>query len=229
MRLFQHLIAAAGFAFLATTAAASPANPQSGVDYRTLDKPQQTESGKKVEVMEFFWYNCPHCNAFEPDLEGWIKKQGDAIDFKRVPVAFRESFIPQQKLYYALEAMGKVDAMQAKIFHAIHVEHKSLNTDAEIADYIAQQGIDKQKFLATYNSFGVQSKVRQAAQLMEVYRIDGVPTVTIAGRYITSPSIVSAGNGRMAEPELHAATLKVMDYLVAKAAKEQGPDASQKK
>lgn len=221
MRLFQYLIAATGFAFLAATAAASPASPQSGTDYRTLDKPQQTEPGKKVEVTEFFWYNCPHCNAFEPDLEAWVKKQGDAINFKRVPVAFRDSFIPQQKLYYALEAMGKADEMQSKIFHAIHVEHQSINTDAEIADYIAKQGIDKQKFLATYNSFGVQSKVRQAAQLMEMYRIDGVPTVAIAGRYITSPSIVSAGNGRMPEPELHAATLKVMDYLVDKAAKEK--------
>lgn len=206
--------------FVATTAHATPAAPVSGTEYRTLEKAQGTDAGKKIEVTEFFWYSCPHCSAFEPALEDWVKKQGDNIVFKRVPVAFRESFQPQQRLYYALEAMGKVDDMQKKVFRAIHVEHKSLDSDAQITDFVASQGIDRKKFLDAYSSFGVQAKLKRAMQLQEAYRIDGVPLVAIDGRFVTSPSIVGASLGSQPEPVLQASTLQVMDWLVAKAAKD---------
>src|SRR4051794_134709 len=94
MRFIQQALMAVAFGLVALTAAASPDNPVEGVDYRTLEKPQPTESDKKVEVTEFFWYSCPHCHAFEPSLVEWVKKQGDNIVFKRVPVTFRESFEP---------------------------------------------------------------------------------------------------------------------------------------
>ncbi|HJV53392.1 MAG TPA: thiol:disulfide interchange protein DsbA/DsbL [Noviherbaspirillum sp.] len=226
MRFLKHALAALSVGLVALTASATPANPQNGVDYRALSHPQQTESGKKVEVTEFFWYSCPHCFAFEPDLEAWVKKQGDNIVFKRVPVAFRESMIPEQKLYYALEAMGKAEEMQRKIFNAIHVQHLPLNNDAAITDYIAKQGIDKQKFLDLYNSFGVQSKARRAAQQQQAYEIDGVPTIAVDGRFLTSPSIVSASMGNVSEPALMAGTLQVMDWLVAKVVKEKAPQAA---
>lgn len=199
---------------------ASPAAPVSGADYRTLDKAQTTDSGKKVEVTEFFWYSCPHCSAFEPALEDWVKKQGDTISFRRVPVAFRESFQPQQRLYFALEAMGKVDALQKKVFNAIHSEHKSLDTEAQIADFVATQGVDRKKFVDAYNSFGVQAKLARAAQLQDAYKIDGVPLVAIDGRYMTSPSIVGEALGRQPEAVLQASTMQVMDWLVLKAVKE---------
>jgi thiol:disulfide interchange protein DsbA len=218
----KHLLAAASLSLLAVTASATPANPQNGTDYRTLDKPQQTESGgKKVEVTEFFWYSCPHCNALEPSLEQWVKKQGDNIVFKRVPVAFRESFVPQQKLYYTLEALGKVDEMQRKVFNAIHKERRQLDTDAQIIDWAAAQGLDKQKFTETYNSFGVQTKARRALQLQSNYQVDGVPLLAVDGRFLTSPSIVGASMGRQPEQVLHDATLQVLDSLVARAAKEK--------
>jgi thiol:disulfide interchange protein DsbA len=222
MRFLQHAFAALSLSFIAIAANATPANPQNGVDYRTLDKEQQTESGKKVEITEFFWYNCPHCAAFEPALEAWVKKQGDHIVFKRVPVAFRDDFLPQQKLFYALEALGKVDEMQLKVFNAIHKERKRLDTDAAIADWVAQQGIDKQKFTDLYNSFGIQSKARRAAQLQTAYQIDGVPTIAVDGRYLTSPSIVGADMKNAPEDALQAGALQVMDWLVAKSAKEKG-------
>lgn len=218
MRLLSRIFLAVGFSLLAATAGATPDNPQNGKDYLTLDKPQQTETVGKVEVLEFFWYNCPHCNAFDPSLTDWVKKQGDKIAFKRVPVAFRDSFVPQQRLYYALEAMGKADEMQPKILRAIHIERHQLDTEAQIVDFIAKQGIDKQKFLDLYNSFGVDAKAKRAVQLQQIYKIDGVPTLAVAGRYVTAPSVVSEGNGRMPEPALQAATLKVMDWLVAKSA-----------
>lgn len=223
MRFLKQALAALSLGLIALTASAAPANPQAGADYRVLSKPQQTDSGKKVEVTEFFWYSCPHCFAFEPDLEAWVKKQGDNIVFKRVPVAFRDSMLPEQKLYYALEAMGKAEEMQRKIFNAIHVQHLQLNNDAAIADYIAKQGVDKQKFLELYNSFGVQSKARRAAQLQQAYEIDGVPTVAVDGRFLTSPSIVAASMGNVSEPALMAGTLQVMDWLVARVAREKAP------
>ena len=219
------LVAGIGLGFgmnLAMVAAvhATPAAPVSGAEYRTLDKAQSTDAGKKIEVTEFFWYSCPHCSAFEPALADWVKKQGDNISFKRVPVAFRDSFQPQQRLFYTLEAMGKVDEMQKKVFHAIHVERKTLDTEAAIADFVATQGIDRKKFVDVYNSFGVQSRLKRAVQLQEAYKIDGVPLVAIDGRYVTSPSIVGATLGSQPEAVLQSATLQVMDWLMAKAGKE---------
>lgn len=223
MRFLKQVLAALSLSLLAFTTGAAPANPQPGVDFNVLNKPQPTDSGKKAEVIEFFWYSCPHCYAFEPDLEAWLKKQGDNVVFKRVPVAFRDSMVPEQKLYYALEAMGKAEEMQKKIFNAIHVQHQSLNSDAAITDYIPKLGIDKQKFLDLYNSFGVQSKVRRAAQLQQAYQVEGVPLVVVGGRYQTSPSIMAASMGNVSEQALHAGTLQVMDWLVAQTAKTQAP------
>ncbi len=221
MRFLQHVLAALSLSLVAATAGASPANPQNGVDYRTLDKAQQTDSGKKVEVTEFFWYSCPHCFAFEPALVEWVKKQGDKIVFKRVPIAFRDSFVPQQRLYYTLEAMGRLDDIHKKVFYTIHVERRSLDTEASIVDFIVKQGIDKQKFLELFNSFGVQSKARRATQMQTAYQVDGVPMIAIDGRFLTAPSIISASVGNQPEPALHAATLQVMDALVARTAKEK--------
>ena len=209
-------------AFSMPAAAAAAATPQSGVDYRTLVTPQHTDSGRKVEVLEFFGYFCPHCNSFEPFLEDWVKKQGNHIVFKRVPIAFNNDMIPQQRLYYAMEAMGKTEELHKKVFAAIHVERKPLMKEDAIVDFIVKQGIDKQKFLDAYNSFGVQTLARRASQLQESYKIDGVPTVAIDGRYLTSPSIANAGlPPNQPEGAMQAAALKVMDFLVAKAAAEK--------
>jgi thiol:disulfide interchange protein DsbA len=215
-------VSLAAMAAMAATAHASPQAPVNGSDYKTLEKAQPTEAAGKVEVTEFFWYSCPHCSALEPALMEWVKKQGNAISFKRVPVAFRPSFVPQQKLYYTLEAMNRLGDLHLKVFHAIHGERKALDTDAAIADYIAAQGVDKAKFLEVYNSFGVQTKAKRAAALQEGYKIDGVPTLAIDGRYMTSPSIVGAAmGGRQPEAALHEAALQVASFLVDKAAKEQ--------
>jgi thiol:disulfide interchange protein DsbA len=223
MRFIQQLLIALSLGFVASIAGAAT-EPVNGVHYRTLAQPQPTESAKKVEVTEFFWYGCPHCNALELGLNEWVKKQGDNIEFKRVPVKFRDSFVPQQRLYYTLEAMGKVDELHGKVFQAIHGGRQPLDTDAAIVDFIEKQGVDKKKFLEVYNSFGVQTKVRRATQLQEAYKVDGVPMIAIDGRYITAPSIVGASMGRQPEKVLEDATLQVMSALVAKAGKEnKGP------
>jgi thiol:disulfide interchange protein DsbA len=128
---------------------------------------------------------------------------------KRAPVAFRDDFVPQQRLYYALEAMGKVEEMHRKVFHAIHTEKQRLTTQDQIADWIAKQGMDRAKFLEAYNAFGVAGKARRASQLQDAYQVDGVPSLGIAGKYFTSGSIA----------QTLPRSLQVADHLIAQSRK----------
>ncbi len=157
---------------------------RSGKDYITLDRPVATEAGSgKIEVLEFFWYSCPHCNVFEPAFEQWTKKAAKDVVVRRVPVAFREDFVPQQRLYYTLEAMSLVEKMHIRVFSAIHGEKQMLNTDASVLAWAEKQGIDKAKFAETYKSFGVATKAKRAVQLQNDFKIEGVPSLGVAGRY----------------------------------------------
>lgn len=220
MQLFVRLFTAAALSLAAWGAQASPADPKAGVEYRVLQSPQPVEAGKKVEVTEFFWYTCPHCYAFDPALTEWVKKNAANIVFKRVPgPASRPQAIPEIKMYYALEALGKSEEMHPKIFAYIHVERKRLDSDDAIMAFVTRYGFDRAKFSEAYNSFSVQSKVRRAVQLENAYKIDQVPTIAIDGRFITSPS--DAGKSlpiaqQQSEPALHTAVLQVMDNLLAK-------------
>ncbi|MFZ6649255.1 thiol:disulfide interchange protein DsbA/DsbL [Undibacterium sp. TJN25] len=221
MRLFRQLFLIMGF--VAAGASASVTAPQLGAEYQVLARPQPAEAGKKVEVIEFFGYFCPHCNILDPMLTQWVKKQGDNIVFKRIHVDFSESTLPQQKLFATLEAMGKLEELHSKVFYAMHVERKRLGSDAEVLDFAVKNGLDKQKFQDTYNSFSVRSKLGRSKQLQETFNITGVPTFAVEGRYITSPSIVGVTMGHpVTEPEQNAASLQVMDWLVAKVQKEKG-------
>jgi thiol:disulfide interchange protein DsbA len=142
--------------------------PEEGADYKTLDKraPVDAPAGK-IEVVEFFWYSCPHCNAFEPKLTAWLKKLPPDVAFRRVPVAFRDDFVPQQRLYYALEAMGKVDEIHAKVFNEIHVNRQPTAKEDQILAFMAKNGVDKAKFQEQYNSFSVSTKARRAKKLKD--------------------------------------------------------------
>ena len=184
---------------------------EEGFDYRILPIAQPVETKGKVEVIEFFWYGCPHCYDFEPELSAWVKRQPKDVVFRRVPVAFRDDFMPHSQLFYALEAMGKGDAFNEKVMYAMHKENKRLLTENEIADWVASQGIDRNTFLATYRSFAVISKARAAKQMAEAYRIDGVPTIVMQGKYVTSPSIAGT----------KAKAIVVMDFLVEKIRKDK--------
>ena len=223
MRPIQKLLCAVALLAASFTAAAAPANPKSGVEYLTLAQPQPTDSGKKIEVTEFFAYYCPHCNAFEASLEAWVKKQGDNIVFKRVHVSRDENVLPQQKLFYTLVAMNLLtDQMHQKIFDEMHVARNRLNRDEMVFDFIAKQGIDRQKFIDTYRSMGVAASVRKSAAMMDAYQIDSWPMIAIDGRYITSPTMADEGlKSATTEAQLHAEVLQVMDVLVAKAKAEK--------
>ncbi len=187
--------------------------PEEGIDFITLDKRLAVDAPQgKIDVIDFFWYSCPHCNAFEPRLEAWIKRLAGDVSLRRVPVAFRDSFVPQQRLYYSIEAMGKVEDLHRKVYHAIHVERQALDNQERIADWIEKQGQDKAKFLETYNSFSVQTKARRATQLQNDFKVQGVPSMGIAGRFYTDGSL--AGTMERA--------LQVTDYLIGEARRNKG-------
>jgi protein dithiol oxidoreductase (disulfide-forming) len=199
---------------LATTTwlSALPAKAQwafkAGKDYAVLDRPVPTNAGPgKVELLEFFWYSCPHCHKFEPAFAQWVKEAPKDVTVRRVPIAFRDDFAPQQRLFYALEAMDLLGTLHSKVFHAIHEERLPLNTEAAIFSWIEKQGVDKAKFSDIFKSFAVTGKIKKAVQLQNEFRIEGVPSLGVAGRYYIDGTL--AGSMERA--------LKVAESLIAQA------------
>lgn len=178
--------------------------PDEGIDYRTLREPVPTSSPGKIEVLEFFWYACPHCYHLEPHLAKWKSSLGPDVVFKRVHVAFRGD--THQKIFYTLEAMGKADALGAKVFDEIHQRNNSLPALMDAVEWAKKQGLEAAKFESTWNSFGVQTQQKRANALVASYKVDGVPMFGINGKYVTSPAMVGGS---------HARALQVVDYLIA--------------
>lgn len=197
--------ASSGLPFVAH---AQSKKPEEGIEYLTLDKRAPTEAGEgKIEVIEFFWYSCPHCNAFEPRFASWLKTVPKDVVVKRVPVRFRDDFEAQQRAFYVFEALNMVDAMHGKLFHAIHTERQNLNTLATLSAWADKNGIAAAKFTEAFNSFGVATKARRATQLQEGFKVQGVPALGIAGRFYTDGSLT----GTMER------ALQVTEYLIAEA------------
>ncbi len=198
-------VAASALTLAGTSAHAQGKPPEEGTDYIGIGKPAPTEApAGKIEVVEFFWYSCPHCNAFEPRWESWVKAAPKDLHIRRVPVAFRDDFVPQQRLFYVLEAMNRVDDLHRKVFYAIHNERQALNTQDSIANWVEKQGVDKAKFVELYNSFSVSSKARRGTQLQETFKVQGVPSLGIGGRFYT--------DGQLARTMDRA--LQVSEYLI---------------
>jgi thiol:disulfide interchange protein DsbA len=190
--------------------AAAQGGPVEGTHYVKLSQPLPTPAGGKIEVIEFFWYGCPHCHSFEPSLDAWSKRLPADVAFRRVPVAFRdEPFGAHQRIFYALEAMNQVEAVHRKVFFAIHNERARLDKPADISAFMTRNGLDGAKFLDVFNSFSVQTKARQARQLSEAYKIDGVPAMGVHGRYYTSVTLAGSADR----------TLAVADFLVQRVRK----------
>ncbi|MEY4362731.1 MAG: hypothetical protein RLZZ24_83 [Pseudomonadota bacterium] len=208
-RNFSKLALALSGASWLSAQAQTPApvkKPQEGIEYIALDKRVPTEAGEgKIEVIEFFWYSCPHCNAFEPRFAQWLKAAPKDVVIRRVPVRFRDTFEPQQRAYYVFEALGLVESMHSKLFHAIHVDRQPLESAQALAAWADKNGLPAQKFNETYNSFGVVTKARRATQLQESFKVQGVPSFGIAGRFYTDGSLTGSME--------HA--VQVVEYLVA--------------
>ncbi len=168
--------------------------------YVTLDPAQPSDTVGKIEVLEFFAYTCPHCFKIEPMVEKWAATLPENVVLRPVPVAFNASMKDLQRLYYSLEALGRLD-LHDKVFAAIHNEHKRIYTADAIADWIATQGVDRQKFLDTFNSFGINTKVSRASELAEQYKIEGTPSIAVGGKYVTSPSMTGSYEGTIQEAQ----------------------------
>ncbi|CAN7167198.1 thiol:disulfide interchange protein DsbA/DsbL [Caballeronia sp. LjRoot34] len=196
---------AAGTLGAMNAAHASPAAPVAGTDYTVLQTAQPVDAQGKIEVIEFMWYGCPHCNEFDPYLEAWVKKQGPDVAFRRVPVAFRDDFIPHSKMYHALDALGLADKLTPAVFNEIHVKKNYLLTPEAQATFLATQGVDKKKYMDAYNSFSTQSDLQRDNKLLQDYKIDGVPTIAVQGKYETGPATTNSLPG----------TIQVLDFLVS--------------
>ena len=211
MTMNRREFAAAGAALLgAPLAAWAQKPPQDGTDYRTLERRVPVEAPEgKIEVIEFFWYSCPHCYRFEPKLVSWSKRQPPDVVLRRVPAAFRDDMVPQQRLFYTLEAMGVLDEMHPKVYESIHFSNEPTHSGPGFLAFAQKNGLDIPKFTELYQSMGVSAKARRAVQLQQAYRVEGVPAMGVAGRWLT--------DGDMAGSVDRA--LLVTDFLVGEARK----------
>lgn len=182
-----HAILVAGLVALGTPAVAQPLVP--GKDYRLLQPAQPVDNPKRIEVIEFFWYGCPHCADLQPALKAWMTKKSPDIEVRRVPAVFRENWIPHTRLFYTLEAMGHVDRLHDEVFKAIHEQKTDLGDLAKMQAWVARRGIDPKKFAEVYGSFGIDSRVQRSIQMSRSYQLTGTPSLVVNGRYMTSPAM----------------------------------------
>ena len=193
----------------ATAARAQAAAPAEGRDFVRLNTPVAVPAGGKIDVIEFFSYGCSHCYSFEPALEQWVKRLPADVAFRRIPATFHPTFEAYAKLFYGLEAAGQIEALHKRVFAAIHVQRQRLDKEADIGAFVSANGGDGAKVVEAMKSFGVATKLRLAKQAFDGYKIDGVPTLGVHGRWFTSGSLT--GNNDKA--------LAVADYLIQQARK----------
>ena len=205
-QVLKHLAALGGLALVGESVLAQGAQP-----FVVLASAQPPEVQGKVEVIEFFHYGCPHCREFDPLLEQWLKGLPADAAFRRVPAIWGNPQLQGlARFYYAAETTGDLPKLHAKIFAAVQDDKTPLQTEAGALEWVGRQGVDAKKFADAYKSFGVASKVQRADQLARAYQIQGVPTLAIGGKYLTSASLTGG----------HPNTLKMADQLIARARKE---------
>jgi len=178
---------------------------QEGKHFTRLQIPQPTEAPGKVDVVEFFWYGCPHCADFEPLLQQWKKKLPADVSFRKVPAIFRDSWAPGARIYYTLEALGLLDKHNDAVFTAMIRQRINLNDEKTLFDWVEKRGVNRQAFADMYKSFAVDGKVRQAYEMTQEYGFGGVPVVIVGGKYMPAPNLGTFGE-----------MLQVVDGLIAK-------------
>jgi protein dithiol oxidoreductase (disulfide-forming) len=206
---------------LAVPAAAQPAWPAEGTHFVRLQQAAPTAAGAgKVEVVEFFWYECPHCNAFEPALENWAKKLPGDVVLRRVPVWFQEvPFAAQQRLFYTLETLGLAPTLHRKVFAAIHNDRARLRVPEDMAAFALKNGADPIRFMTAFGSPEVAALCHQARQLAEAYKIDAVPAMGVQGRYYTNGNLANAGQPAKGPTVGNERLLAVVDTLLGRVRK----------
>lgn len=214
LQTFLTLFAVAAF----TAFPAGAAELVEGKQFTLLQMQQPTEANGKVEVIEFFSYSCPHCSDFDPLLHAWVKKLPADVTFKKVPAIFRDNWAPGARIFYTLEAMDQLDRLNAAVFNAMIKEKINLNDDKILFDWVAKQGVDRQKFVDLYKSFSIDGKVRRAIEMTQEYGFGGVPVLIVGGKYMPAPNLGTFGN-----------MLQVVDALIVKNRAELKKTASPQK
>jgi thiol:disulfide interchange protein DsbA len=193
------------FALVAALLIAAPALAQGQYQYTELKPPQPTETdAKKIEVVEFFWYGCPHCYNLEPYIERWLKSAPPDVQFRRIPAVFNQRWGHDAAIYYTFEALGLAGKLHRPFFDAIHRDRLDTSNEQAMSQWLQKEGVDPKKFMETMKSFSVQSKTRRAVQLTTGYKIDGTPAMAVQGRYT-----ISADQGRSQQ-----GLLDTVNYLV---------------
>ena len=182
-----------------------------GRDYAVLLSPQPTKSGKNIEVLEFFWYGCPHCYSLHTHIKAWLKRMPKDVSFRYVPAIFHKSWVPGAKTFYTLEILDEGDKFHDKIYDAIHIKKINLTKEELLFDWITRQGIDRKKFVNIYNSFTVANQSSQSSQMSRKYGLKGVPSLVVDGKYLVS--------GRMGGTPQE--TISTLDELIKKVRKER--------
>jgi len=203
--------AAMALAFVATAASAGAQGLAEGTDYTRLKNAMPVETGKNIEVIEFFSYGCPHCGELEPLLQAWLKSKPADVTFRRIPVMFQPRWENLAKAYYVLEALNE-EKLSPEIFVAIHARNAPLWNEKDFLDWIATKGVDRKKAEELFNSFGIVGKVNRAKQLAQSYQIQSVPTIIVDGKYATGPEKLPGG---------HAGIPPAIDALVQKSRAER--------
>lgn len=207
----MHLNKWLGLVGLSLALVAGSAVAQVKPSYKPLANPQAVETGDKIEVVEFFWYGCPHCFDLEPFLKKWTAKLPKDVEFRRIPAIPTERWMPNARTFYTLESLGLLERMHGEVFDAIHIDRVNLNDEKIQLDWMAKKGVDRAKFAEAWKSFSVQSKTKRAVQLTQAYDVTGVPALVVDGKYFTSVSMTGSPEGLM----------QTLDSLIAKARSER--------
>jgi thiol:disulfide interchange protein DsbA len=180
---------------------------EEGVHFKKLSVPVQTQDAEKIEVLEIFSYGCVHCYNFDPQVEQWRSQQSGDVSFRRIPAVFSQAWEPLARAFYAAQVLGVSKKVHMPIFAAIHQSGINLQTAAQMARLFSNSaGVDEAEFISVFNSFGVRSQVQQAGADSRMYRITGVPSLVVAGKYVID-GVMAGNNTRM---------LQVVDFLVQK-------------
>jgi len=218
MRAFKQIGKLAAMAVIALASVAAQAQLTAGKDYQAIAPPQPTPPGKSVEVIEFFWYACPHCADLQPALRGWLKRKPADVTFRSQPAAFSESWTQLARTFYAIDALGEGEKLHSEVFNAIHktkkLDPKVLAKDPKtLFEWVGTQKVDAKKFADAYNSFSVVSKTQRTVDITSAYNVSGTPSLAVDGRYLIAPGMVPA-KGNSVDYELF---FKNVDQLIAMA------------
>jgi protein dithiol oxidoreductase (disulfide-forming) len=205
------LLVAAFFAALAFAAVAPAQELQEGKQYFRIKNPAPVTTGKKIEVIEFFSYGCPHCADLEPEMQAWMKTLPPDVQFRRVPVMFQDRWVILAKVYYTLEALGEEARLSPEVFTAIHKGGANLTAEKGFFDWAASKGLDRKKVEDMYNSFAVAGKINKAKTEAQQYNVQSVPMIVVDGKFVTATDKVGT----------HAALPPAINALVAKARTER--------